>query len=170
MSDPGLPGHRRVPSGIAAQRRQCGTLVPGGAAPAGPVQRGGDGLLRGYLKEDRDATRRQHYDLLSFSGYVVSVCASTRAPASRSGSYPSPDRLVGEERKVIDGLVADQAHELLAAGLAEQAPAGPEHDRVDHQPQLVDEVVLEQHVHELEAGGDDDVPGAAVGIRQMASR
>jgi len=43
--------------------------------------------------------------------------------------------------------------------LAEQALAGSEHDRVDHQSQLVDEVVLEQRGQELEAGGDDDVPG-----------
>jgi hypothetical protein len=42
--------------------------------------------------------------------------------------------------------------------LAEQALAGSEHDRVDHQSQLVDEVVLHQRVHELGTGVDDDVP------------
>src|SRR2546421_350599 len=30
---------------------------------------------------------------------------------------------------------------------------------VDHQPQLIDETVVEQCVQELEAAGDDDVPG-----------
>jgi class 3 adenylate cyclase len=35
---------------------------------------------------------------------------------------------------------------------------GPEHDRVDLQPQLVDEVVLYQRAQELEAAGDDDFP------------
>jgi hypothetical protein len=30
------------------------------------------------------------------------------------------------------------------ADLAEKALAGPEHDRVDHQPHLVDEVMLRQ--------------------------
>jgi len=36
--------------------------------------------------------------------------------------------------------------------------AGPEHNRVDHQPQLVDEVVLYQRAHQATAGGDDDFP------------
>ena len=36
--------------------------------------------------------------------------------------------------------------------------AGPEHDREDLQPQLVDQVVLHQRVYELEAAGDDDFP------------
>jgi len=37
--------------------------------------------------------------------------------------------------------------------------AGPEHDREDDQPQLVDQVVLDQRAPELVAGVDDDVPG-----------
>jgi hypothetical protein len=42
-----------------------------------------------------------------------------------------PDERVGEEDEIAsDGLVADEA------------PAGPEHDWLDHQPQLVGEVVL----------------------------
>ena len=51
----------------------------------------------------------------------------------------------------------DEAHGLLVAGLAEEALAGPEHDREDDQPQLVDQVVLDQRAPELVAGGDDDV-------------
>ena len=51
----------------------------------------------------------------------------------------------------------DEAHRLLVAGLAEEAPAGPEHDREDHQPQLVDEVMLDQRAHELVAGVDEDL-------------
>jgi hypothetical protein len=54
-ADPGVCGHRRMPPRVAGQRRQRGTLVAAGAAPAGPVQRGGDGLLRGHLEADRDA-------------------------------------------------------------------------------------------------------------------
>ena len=34
----------------------------------------------------------------------------------------------------------------------------PEHERVDHQPQLVDEILLDQRAHELETGGYDDLP------------
>jgi hypothetical protein len=46
------------------------------------------------------------------------------APAPARRQLRVPDRLVGEQREVIDGLVADQAHRLLVAGLAEQALAG----------------------------------------------
>jgi hypothetical protein len=66
---------------------------------------------------------------------------------------------VGEEGDAVtDGPGADEAHGFLVAGLAEEALAGPEHDRVDHQPELVDEVVLYQRAPEKEAGVDDDVP------------
>jgi hypothetical protein len=43
--------------------------------------------------------------------------------------------LVGEVGDVaIDGLGVDEAHGFLVAGLAEEALAGAEHDRVDLQP------------------------------------
>ena len=54
-------------------------------------------------------------------------------------------------------LRVDEAHGLLVAGLAEEALAGPEHDREDDQPQLVHQVVLDQRAPELIAGGDDDL-------------
>jgi hypothetical protein len=63
---------------------------------------------------------------------------------------------VGEA--VTDSAGVEQAHRLLVAGLAEESLAGPEHDRVDHQPQLVDQVVLQQRAHERAAGVDDDFP------------
>jgi len=70
------------------------------------------------------------------------------------------DELVGKEGEAVtDDLGVDEAQGFLVAGLAEQALAGPEHDRVDEQPQLVDEVVLDQRAPELIAGVDDDVPG-----------
>src|SRR5712691_8037980 len=58
----------------------------------------------------------------------------------------------------LEGLGVEEAHGFLVAGLAEQALAGAESDREDLQPQLVDQVVLDQRVYELEAAGDDDVP------------
>src|SRR6266581_8725929 len=86
--------------------------------------------------------------------------AGTRASSERCRRPTTlrvPDGLVGEEGDIaLDGLGVDEAHGLLVAGLAEEAFAGPEHDREDLQPQLVDEVVLHQRVYELEAGGDDD--------------
>src|SRR6266480_4953594 len=70
-----------------------------------------------------------------------------------------PDELVREEGEAVtDGPGVEEAHGLLVAGLAEEALAGPEHDREDDQPQLVDQVVVDKRPPELMAGGDDDVP------------
>src|ERR671911_2568177 len=72
------------------------------------------------------------------------------------------DALVGKDGDpVTKGLRADEAHRSLVAGLAEEALAGPEHDGEDLQPQFVDEVVLDQRAHKLEAGGDVDFPRLA---------
>jgi hypothetical protein len=49
-------GNRRVPRGAAGQRFERIIVVPAAAAPAGPVERGGDGVLRGELEADGDAT------------------------------------------------------------------------------------------------------------------
>src|SRR6266436_6303980 len=70
-----------------------------------------------------------------------------------------PDRLVGEVGDAaLEGLSVEEAHGFLVAGLAEQPLADPEGDREDLQPQLVDQVVLDQRACELKAAGDDDVP------------
>src|SRR5436190_664534 len=70
-----------------------------------------------------------------------------------------PDRLVGEVGDAaLEGLGAGEAHGFVVAGLAGQALAGPGGDREDLQPQLVDQVVLDQRAYELKAAGDDDVP------------
>jgi hypothetical protein len=83
---------------------------------------------------------------------------SGRALVLKAGAVQRPlgvsDGLVGEhDDAVTDVLRIDQAHGLLVAGLAEEALAGPEHDREDLQPQLIDEVVLDQRARELKAGG-----------------
>jgi len=60
------------------------------------------------------------------------------------------DRLVGEvSDAALEGLGVEEAHGFLVAGLAEQALADPEGDREDLQPQLVDQVVLDQRAYEL---------------------
>jgi hypothetical protein len=67
--------------------------------------------------------------------------------------------LVGEEGEAVTADPGiDEAHGLDPADLAEEALAGPEHDRKDDQSQLVGEVVLDQRTPELIAGGDDDFP------------
>jgi hypothetical protein len=55
------------------------------------------------------------------------------------------DELVREEDEAITNCLGiDEAHGLLAACLAEEALAGPKHDREDDQPQFVDQVVLDE--------------------------
>src|SRR5258708_5510186 len=102
---------------------------------------------------------------------TLSGSRRTRMPARRrvgirvfrnAGAVRRPlgvsDELVGEEGEAVtDGLGIDEAHGFLVAGLAEEALAGTEQDRVDDQPQLVDEVVLDQRALELIAGVDHDV-------------
>ena len=79
------------------------------------------------------------------------VEAESRAWGSRRTCWRRVlSELVGEKRQsVADRLGIDETHGLLLAGRAEEALAVPEHDREDDQPQLVDEVVLEQCASEL---------------------
>ena len=60
------------------------------------------------------------------------------------------------DRKELAKVTLDEAHGFLVGGLAEEALASTEHDREYDQPQLVDEVVLDQRASELIAGRDDD--------------
>src|SRR5580704_15325252 len=93
-----------------------------------------------------------------------SSLSSRRGPASPDRTTPrrllaAADDLVGHvDEPVTGGPAAGEAEWLFAARLAEQALAGPDHDGEDEQPQLIDEVVLEQRAPELVAGVDDDVP------------
>ena len=69
------------------------------------------------------------------------------------------DDFVGEKGEAVtDRLSIDEAQWFLVADLAEEALAAPEHDRENHQSQLVDQVVLDQRAPKLIAGVDDDVP------------
>src|SRR5215216_2413426 len=65
-------------------------------------------------------------------------------PALSDDPLGLPDELVCEEDEAVtNGLGIDKAHGFLVAGLAEEALAGPEHDREDDQPQFVDQVMVE---------------------------
>src|SRR5215831_14114512 len=87
---------------------------------------------------------------------------SARGPRNAGAARPPlhvPDGFVGEEGDaVIECLDTGEAHGFLVADPAKEALAVSEHDRVDLQPQLVDEVVLNERAQELEAAGDDDIP------------
>src|SRR5689334_1305121 len=78
-------------------------------------------------------------------------------PSSRLGVV-SDDLVRDVGEAITECLAVEEAQGLLVAGLAEEALAGPEHDREDLQPQLVDEVVLYQGARQLEAGGHLDFP------------
>lgn len=77
---------------------------------------------------------------------------------SRHHRLANRSRVVTERTLAIDGLGAHKAHQCLVPGPTEESLACPKHDREDLQPQLVNEVVLHQRVHELEAGQDDYLP------------
>src|SRR5215831_18883817 len=88
---------------------------------------------------------------------VSAIAVILASRARRSGG------LVGEEdHAVADRLRVDEMQGLLVAGLAEEARPVAEHDGEDLQPQLVDEVVLQQGVHKPEAGGHDDFSAEAL--------
>ena len=89
-------------------------------------------------------------------GHLLSPSLSGRL--SGVGRWSGAQRRLNHQLRVSDGSAGedddvafkgpriDEAHRFSIAGLAEEARAGPEHDREDLQPQLVDEVVLDQHV------------------------
>src|SRR4030095_4078608 len=88
-------------------------------------------------------------DLLARSGAVVQLRGVDRGGVSGHAGLPFlwsslyvSDELVGQENKVVEGPGPDEAHRLLVASLAEEALAGPEHDRGDPQSPLVGEVPL----------------------------
>lgn len=61
-----------------------------------------------------------------------------------------------DERARGEHLGVHQLEYGLRVGLGEQALARAREDRVDHQPVLVDEVVLLEPLHERAAAGDED--------------
>ncbi len=54
------------------------------------------------------------------------------------------DRLVRDEGEAVaNGRRVDEPQGLPVGGLTEEALAGAKHDREDHEPELIDEVVLD---------------------------
>ena len=108
-----LPLRPRDPVALARGPRACLTNLASGQSRVG-------------LDEARVACPRARPD----PAHVHELCdLSAASPLGVSGTF------VGEKGEAVtDGPVAGEAHGLLVAGLAEEALAGPEHDRVDHQP------------------------------------
>src|SRR5947209_19375922 len=86
--------------------------------------------------------------------YLAPICEYGMLVLAGAGL---PDELISEEGEAAaDRLGVDEPHGFLLAALAEEALAGPEHDREDDQPHLVDQVVVDERAPELIARGDDD--------------
>src|SRR5271165_6739821 len=93
----------------------------------------------------------------------LSSSGATPGRADRSGTSPRgrlrPCRLVGEDRDPLaDEPAVGQAHAPRRRRAGEQPPAAAEDYGEDHQPQLVEEVVLDQRPHQLAASRDQDRP------------
>src|SRR5580692_3458799 len=84
--------------------------------------------------------------------------AAWRSSLSRS-ARDALHRLIGEDHDAIwtDGCGVEEAERGGRSAISEQALAGAEHDWEDHQPVLVDELVLGQSPHELSTTSDEDV-------------
>src|SRR5438046_8357580 len=68
------------------------------------------------------------------------------------------NRLVDEDfDPVADRLRVREPQTLFVARVSEEALAAPEDDREHHEAQLVNEVVLDQRLHEPGTAVDDDV-------------
>src|SRR4051794_15142364 len=94
----------------------------------------------------------------------LSMCSNV-SPPSTLGDY----RPVRQDHNTVrpDRLRRDEAQPLVRSGLAEQPPAPAEDGREDHQAQLVDEVALEQRLHELAAAVNEQL---ALEARQVVER
>src|SRR5262249_52015925 len=66
-------------------------------------------------------------------------------------------RLVDQDDDAVpDGARLLQLQPLLVARLTEQSLAAAEHDRKEHDVELIDQIVLEERLRELAAAVDDD--------------
>src|SRR5207245_2631929 len=102
----------------------------------------------------RVPTSKTVFDIRASSGLGLPIRSYDRSTRRNS----SVGRTAQRQRHDAAGRLGLDEVEREALGLvAEEALAGAEHDREDHQPQLVDEVVLEQRLHELTAAGDQEL-------------
>src|SRR5947208_5096143 len=93
------------------------------------------------------------------SDYWASAVSVTARSTSITAPVSRPSGLVPEDEDpgVPDRPRFEQAERLRGRGLAKQSLAASEHDREHHQPELVDEVVLDQHLDERGAAGDEEL-------------
>jgi hypothetical protein len=88
---------------------------------------------------------------------VVAALALCRWIVVRPRCLRACRRVDEDYDPVTDGLRVDEPQPLLVGRFAEDAPSGPQDDRVDHQPQLVDGVVLNQGLNGQRAAVDHDL-------------
>src|SRR5207248_2976692 len=106
---------------------------------------------------------------LSRSGLIACPATHTDGPSTDPNSIPEAARIQLDPAFNVDGQSWPQWQKVIAHALqtygayiydtgGSMAVAGPEHNRVNHQSQLVDEIVLHQRVQELEARREYDLP------------
>src|SRR6266446_4640179 len=108
-----------------------------------------------------DCRYREHRRDRRAVGRSRALIHSHRRPSGQRGDSPNPDqsagygswssrfRLVAEEQYAGGGrCAAGEPQRDRPGGLPEQPLPGAEHQRVDEQPVLVDDVVLDQRLHE----------------------
>ncbi len=80
-------------------------------------------------------------------------------------------RLVGQDNDAVrsNRLGIHQLHARLLTAVAKQRPAAPEHDREDHQAVFINQVMLHERLHELDAAVDEDIPARLLAKRNDAS-
>jgi hypothetical protein len=67
-------------------------------------------------------------------------------------------RSVGEDDDAgVEGVCAHEFQDRLLDAFPERPPPAPQHHGEDHEPVLVDEVVLHQGVNEFAAAEDEDI-------------
>src|SRR5204863_4545070 len=80
-------------------------------------------------------------------------CTSGTTPPSRGSRFEPGD----DDAGVADRPRLEQAERLRGLRVPEESFAAAEHHRKHHQPELVDEVVVDQRLNQRCAAGDEDV-------------
>src|SRR5262245_4235173 len=138
------PGHHalRAPAGCASRQ------MPG---PPEPAQ-----AWRGLAEaaEQPRATHRRWEPLAGCAAATAPAIGHVTARAFRAPTLPLLLRaarcllVVNDQHARAGGGHARELQLLVAAGPGEQRLARAQHDGIDHEPQLVDETMLQQQPHE----------------------
>ena len=150
----------------AAEGRDPGAITVTQLAPARVIEAGEERAGPGAASAEEHIGR---YRELAEAGVQTAIVGLGDADGPESVARFAPvleafARSLGglrpvDERQhaVADDGALGQVERGAVGLLGIQALAGPEHEREDHEPQLIHQVGAQQRVHELVAAGDEDV-------------